>query len=257
MNKEKIFGESGSLQERTATGLILAFIVLVVGLIDNFTLTWLILGVVYIVAFKEASKLFDIQDDSLYLYALFLWIGAYFYPYGDDLFVLVGVIFASLVAYKQELPMRNILPFIYPSVGMLFILSLYNGYGMYTLFWMLVVVATTDIGAYFAGRKFGKRQFSPTSPKKTLEGVYGGIAAATFIGSLVGSSIVDFDVAFLVSFLASLSSVFGDLYESYLKRKAGVKDSGDFLPGHGGMLDRIDGYLFASVVMLISLRGLV
>jgi phosphatidate cytidylyltransferase len=73
----------------------------------------------------------------------------------------------------------------------------------------------------------------------------------------VGLSVVDADKAIIVSFATAVSAVFGDLYESYLKRKAGVKDSGTILPGHGGVLDRIDGYLFASVVMVILLRGLV
>ncbi|MEA1916650.1 MAG: phosphatidate cytidylyltransferase [Campylobacterota bacterium] len=257
MTKEKIFGETGSLKERVVTALILAFVVVCVGVINSFTLTWILLGVVYIVAFNEACKLFEIENSSLYLYALFLWIGAYFYPYGDDLFILVGVVFASVVAYKQETPIRHILPFIYPTAGVMFLLSLYVGYGMYTLFWMMLVVAFTDIGAYFVGKKFGKTPFSPTSPKKTLEGVFGGVFLATLLGAMLGSSIVDTEKAMLVSFLVSLSSVYGDLFESYLKRKAGVKDSGDFLPGHGGMLDRIDGYLFASIVMLISLRALV
>jgi phosphatidate cytidylyltransferase len=60
--------------------------------------------------------------------------------------------------------------------------------------------------------------------------------------------------AIIVSAIVSLSSVFGDLYESYLKREAGVKDSGNILPGHGGVLDRVDGYLFGAIVMLVLLR---
>jgi phosphatidate cytidylyltransferase len=62
--------------------------------------------------------------------------------------------------------------------------------------------------------------------------------------------------AILISMLTAMAAVFGDLFESYLKRQAGVKDSGNILPGHGGILDRIDGYLFGAIVMLIFLRGL-
>jgi phosphatidate cytidylyltransferase len=90
-----------------------------------------------------------------------------------------------------------------------------------------------------------------------MEGVTGGIAVATIAGMFTGLFIVDLGVAFLVSFAVSVTSIFGDLFESSLKRAADVKDSGDILPGHGGMLDRIDGYLFAGIAMLVLLRGLV
>ena len=80
---------------------------------------------------------------------------------------------------------------------------------------------------------------------------------ATIGGTFVGVTIVDIEKAVIVSFFVAASSIFGDLFESYLKRKAGVKDSGSILPGHGGVLDRIDGYLFGGVVMLVLLRGVV
>ncbi len=103
----------------------------------------------------------------------------------------------------------------------------------------------------------GKTQFCETSPNKTLEGVFGGIAVATATGMFMGLLVVDLITAFVISALVATSSIFGDLYESSLKRAADVKDSGDILPGHGGILDRIDGYLFGGIVMLVLLRGLV
>ena len=90
-----------------------------------------------------------------------------------------------------------------------------------------------------------------------MEGVVGGIAVATLSGIFLGLTFVDFWTSLVISLSVSLSSIFGDLYESSLKRAAGVKDSGDLLPGHGGILDRIDGYLFGSIIMLVLLRGLV
>ncbi len=244
-------------KERIATGVFLLGGVYLIGVIDSFFLTWLFLGFIYMLAFYEATKLFQVQNSSLYFYALLLWVVASFYPYGDDLFVIAGVVFASVVAYTQRLEWKNFAPFLYPTAGMLFILSLYQEYGMVSMLWLLIVVATTDIGAYFVGKSIGKTQFCATSPKKTLEGVVGGIVFATVGGTFVGVTIVDIEKAVIVSLFVAIASVFGDLFESYLKRKAGVKDSGTILPGHGGVLDRIDGYLFGGVLMLVLLRGIV
>ena len=244
-------------RERIITGLALVAGVLTIGFVDNFWLMWLVLGGVYLTAFKESSKLYGVEKNSLMFYAVAIWIVSAFYPYGDDLFVLAGVAYASAVAFNKNISWDDFLPFIYPTAGMLFIFTMYQEYGVMALLWLLIVVAMTDVGAYAVGKSIGKTPFCETSPNKTMEGVVGGIVVATLSGMFAGLSIVDMKVAFLISFMVAVSSIFGDLYESSLKRKAGVKDSGDILPGHGGMLDRIDGYLFGGVVMLVLLRGLV
>jgi phosphatidate cytidylyltransferase len=246
-----------SHKERIVTGVALVISVLTVGFIDNFWLMWLVLGGIYIVAFNEACKLYGIKKDKLLIYGIGIWVVSAFYSYGDDLFVLAGVAYASAVAFNKNITWRDFLPFIYPTAGMLFIFTMYQEYGVMALLWLLVVVAMTDIGAYAVGKSIGKTPFCETSPNKTMEGVVGGIVVSTLSGMFVGLSIVDIKIAFLISFMVAVSSIFGDLYESSLKRNAGVKDSGDILPGHGGMLDRIDGYLFGGVVMLVLLRGLV
>lgn len=243
--------------ERIVTGFALLAIVFIVGLIDNFFLMWLIFGMVYLLAFKEAINLFGVEKDGLLPFAAGVWLVAGVYPYGDDLFVLAGVAYASAIAFNKELPWRDFFPFIYPTAGMLFIFTMYQEYGILSLLWLLSVVALTDVGAYAIGKSIGKTPFCETSPNKTMEGVVGGIIVATFGGMFFGLPIVDLGVAFLVSFSVSVGSIFGDLFESSLKRSAGVKDSGDILPGHGGVLDRIDGYLFGGIVMLVLLRGLV
>ena len=247
----------GAHSERIKTGVALVAGVLAIGYINNFWVMWLFFGVVYLLAFKEAIKLFNVEQDNLFPYAIVLWLLSAIYPYGDDLFVLAGIAYASAIAYNPNKKWQDFLPFIYPTAGMLFMFTMYQEYGVISLLWLLIVVAMTDVGAYFVGKSIGKTPFSPTSPNKTMEGVFGGIAVATLSGMFVGLPIVDLKIAFLISLAVSVSSIFGDLFESSLKRSAGVKDSGNLLPGHGGVLDRIDGYLFGAVVMLVLLRGLV
>ena len=244
-------------RERIVTGLALLAGVLIIGFIDNFFLMWLIFGGVYLLAFKEAVLLFKVEKDNLLPYAVGLWLLAGIYPYGDDLFVLAGVAYASAVAYNKKIGWNDFLPFLYPTAGTLFMFTMYQEYGVISLLWLIVVVALTDIGAYAVGKSIGKTPFCETSPNKTMEGVVGGISVATLGGMFFGLPIVDLGVAFIISFMVAVSSIFGDLYESSLKRAADVKDSGDILPGHGGILDRIDGYLFGGIVMLVLLRGLV
>ena len=131
-------------------------------------------------------------------------------------------------------------------------------YGGWTLLFLFTLVWIVDIGAFFSGRRFGKHKLAPTiSPKKTWEGVYGGIAA-TLIWMLLVYALVDGWqlglVHYLLIGLATVSvSIVGDLFESVLKREAGVKDSGNLLPGHGGVLDRIDSLIAAGPVFLLGL----
>ncbi len=242
---------------RFLTGAVLIAVVVLIGLIDNFFIVWLFLGVVYLFSFYEAMRLFGVDNNQMYAYAAAIWLLALIYPNPDDLFFLIAVIFASLLAYTRDFDKRLFLPFLYPVASFLFLLALYADFGVSALFWLLIVVALTDIGAYFTGKMAGKRPFCETSPNKTIEGVVGGVVVATFAGFFFGSTLVDWPQALLISLGVSVASVFGDLFESYLKRQAGVKDSGDILPGHGGMLDRVDGYLFGGIVMVLLLRGLV
>ncbi len=244
-----------SLQQRIFTGIALLALVGLIGWLDNFFVMWLFLGVVYLFAFYEAMKLFGLSSPSAYFWASALWLFAYVYPNPDDLFFLVAIIFAAAIAYLHNFDKQLILPFLYPVSGILFFLILYKDFGIAAMFWLLATVALTDVGAFFVGKAIGKTKFSDTSPNKTLEGVIGGVAIATVVGTYAGLYIAPFWIALIVTFVVSVASVFGDLFESYLKREAGVKDSGDLLPGHGGILDRIDGYLFGAPMMVIALRA--
>ncbi len=252
----KIFTEN---KDRWITGLALLAVTLFVGYMDNRFLIWLYLGAFYIIGFNEAVKLFDVKQTYSYIYAIIIWCITYLYPNPDDLFFLVAIFFGAKLAYTQEHEKKKlILPFLYPTAGFLFIFMLYSEYGIKWLIWLLIVVMFTDVGAFLVGKTIGKTKFSPTSPNKTLEGVIGGVVLATIAGTIY-AFFTDLDTLFmatLISALISISSIFGDLFESYLKREAGVKDSGILLPGHGGVLDRVDGYLFGAIIMLIVLRAL-
>ncbi len=120
-----------------------------------------------------------------------------------------------------------------------------------------------DSGAYMFGRKFGKRKLCPNlSPNKTVEGLLGGfLFAITFgiVGAYVLGDFLNYYDRIAIGLIVGSMSVIGDLVESMLKRSAGVKDSGTFFPGHGGMFDRFDSLLFVfpSVYLYMLLRGLI
>ena len=117
--------------------------------------------------------------------------------------------------------------------------------GSHWVLWVFILVWGADIGAYLAGKKFGRRPLAPAlSPGKTWEGVLGGGALSCVwgAGSLAAAGLLHWLWLLVVPLLAAVS-IFGDLLESWLKRACGVKDSGAMLPGHGGVLDRIDSTL--------------
>ncbi len=123
-------------------------------------------------------------------------------------------------------------------------------YGFAALFFVLAVVWATDSGAYFAGRLIGGPKLSPViSPKKTWSGAIGGLAAAVLAGCAAARLTQDVPLTVPLIAVAIVLSVFcqaGDLFESWVKRRFGAKDSGSLIPGHGGIMDRVDGLIFAT-----------
>jgi phosphatidate cytidylyltransferase len=243
------------VKRRVITAIFILIILAIVVVVNNYYLTGFLFAVISIIGFYEAAKLFDVTLDEK-LYGM-LGVGIIF-SFINPLFAgIFGVILiSSYIAYFQK-EINLILPFLYPFLPLMLFYTLYAKYGINSVIWLIVIVALTDSFAYLAGknfaRKFIKKGFCITSPNKSWEGVIGGVVGGSIIGGIIGSFFYPFFIAFGISIVVSIVSVFGDLFESYLKRMAGVKDSGNILPGHGGILDRIDSYLFAAPVMLAML----
>ncbi len=199
------------------------------------------------------------------------------WAYGSTLFVMamavtkdalpaIGLaLFAAfiLVYYAQKMgrTRRDALwvgmgiPYVFFSALALIYLRNNDSYGFVTIIYLLVVVWGTDTGAYIAGRTIGGPKLWPrVSPNKTWAGLVGGMAAAALLGYGVAARFAfpfaPLEAAMIALVLAVIAQA-GDFFESHVKRRFGAKDSGTLIPGHGGMLDRVDGLLFAAVAWAV------
>ena len=181
---------------------------------------------------------------------------------GGNLFALFVAGIATLMFYEWTRLVRGwgaawyVSGFVYALVPALALLWIRERDGVELLVWVFIVTWATDIGAYFTGRRFGRRKLAPAiSPGKTVEGLWGGIAAAALLG---GAWVLAFDLGrplLLLGPLLAAAAQAGDLFESWMKRRAGVKDSGAWLPGHGGILDRLDGLVPVAVLTAAAQLG--
>lgn len=174
----------------------------------------------------------------------------------EVVYVTVLLLLIYTVVVKNRFTFEHaaftILAMLYLGIGFYYLIVTRDA-GIEYIVYALIVVWLTDTGAYFTGKSFGKRKLWPEiSPNKTIEGFLGGIAAAVIAACLfqLFMPVTDsYFVLIVVTIIASVTGQIGDLVESALKRHYGVKDSGNILPGHGGILDRFDSLLFVLPVL--------
>lgn len=159
---------------------------------------------------------------------------------------------------RGQWPLRALLSLVWISLPLALLATIRDRHGAEALMILFVLIVVSDSAQYFAGRAFGRHKLAPViSPKKTIEGSIGGLVAATAVAPWLGSlwlpGVPSGRMA-LAGAVVAAAGMAGDLFESWLKRRAGVKDSGHLIPGHGGILDRIDAFLFAAPVYYLFLR---
>ena len=264
------------LKLRVASGLALA--VVVIAAIVYLSTPWLaaFLLLLCLLAAREWAKLAGIVTRAGWLvYAITvsgvvaaLWVAsedsssvAVAVPFGATVFwiLALGVVLTyprSRIVLMSKSAMIAAGVVVLPGAWLALVQTAKAPQGPGLLIWLLAAAAAADIGAYFAGRRFGRRKLAPqVSPGKTWEGVIGG-AVAILAWGVVGALYFGTATPSLARWLALVAvlfvaSVTGDLFESAFKRARGVKDSGGLLPGHGGVLDRVDSVIATAPVFAV------
>lgn len=223
---------------------------------------WLVLSVAGILMIGEWAMLAggDAQRRRLAQYALSVPLaimapGLAAGPGFLALGLVVGVAFFIAAVTRSACQAGGALYVGLPVLALLVLRG--HEHGLLLTFWAMALVWACDSGAYFAGRAIGGPKLAPAiSPNKTWAGFLGGVLAATvFAFALVRLFELPVLLALATPLLAVLAQI-GDLYESHLKRRAGVKDSGHLLPGHGGIMDRLDGLVAVAPVAALLVLAL-
>lgn len=261
------------LKQRIITGILLALTALLgVLLLPSIWFTVVSMIVFISLAGWEWAKLTGYKNDnprSFFIIALlFVSVVAYQWETSHWGLIIVGVLWWAyaltlMVHYKRDQGVANqawLLPlssFLVLIPAWLSLLELHSRSPLLVIY-LIFLVAIADSGAYFAGKAMGITKLAPElSPGKTIQGFKGGLFGAGLWALLAvwffGLPFANAVIFILLSLVVAAISVAGDLYESLLKREAGEKDSGTLLPGHGGILDRIDGLLAALPVFTLGL----
>lgn len=260
------------LKQRVLTALVLAPLTLAGVMLLSLTTFSVVAALIIMLGAWEWGNLAGFEQPGIRTgFALFIGLCCFLVSGTSELFVLGIAAGWWLVAlflvksypdnavYYQGKPVRLLMGVLtlVPTWFGLVALKAYDLSGM-TILLVLFLVWAADVGAYFSGRALGKHKLAVNvSPKKTLEGLVGGLLLALLVAACVG---LYFDFSFvrgmgllLLTIVAGIASVLGDLFESLLKRERGIKDSSNLLPGHGGILDRIDSLTAAVPVFALAL----
>lgn len=266
MSEAEHTGQRSELATRSAVGLVLVAAALGALWLGGLVF-WIMLAAVSLGVFSEWAALAGVAHGPkrLLMFALSVPL-AIMGPLaaGPDFFalgLLVGAAGFALVATRRSDLAGGIIYAGLPVLALILIRD--QPRGLLFAFWTFGAVWLCDIGAYFAGRAVGGPKLAPAiSPNKTWAGLVGGmVAASCFAGALHVYQGLPWRLTVATPVIALIAQA-GDLFESWLKRRAGVKDSGTLLPGHGGLLDRLDGMIAAApvaafLVMLPQVRGLI
>lgn len=203
----------------------------------------------------------SVRAGAIYVFAV-AWVPLV-HPIQGWQIAVFGLLAMMLYGFVQDLRRGQRSAAVWGSIGALYIglaalafvmLRAVEPYGFLSIIWAVLVVIGADVGGYFAGRIIGGPKLWPAvSPKKTWAGLAGGIVLAFVLGGLFswGTTGTYFYQVCAVSVVAAVLAQGGDLAESALKRHFGVKDAGTILPGHGGVLDRLDGHMVAVLVAAV------
>lgn len=258
------------LRQRIVTALVIAPVVLATLILLPPVATWILLSALVLLGAWEWTAFpgfGSVAQRIVYFVAIVLVMFlSWRYSHSDAwlrslLYVAVAWWFIALVwvtAYPKATAWLAVVAgflILVPAWTALARLSIAHERGRALVLLLLLVVIAADVGAYFAGRQFGRVKLAPrVSPGKTWEGVFGGLAAAGLVALAASWPLEVPTGPFLALCVGvAIASVVGDLTESMFKRYAGVKDSGTFFPGHGGVLDRIDSITAAAPFFVLGL----
>ncbi len=263
--------KNSSLKKRIFSALILLPLFLLFLFKAPSFLLWMVASLVLLLSFYELSRMFSFPGKfyfSGFLFLLFFSFLFYFLNSENFFFFLFFymflIFFASFLLFLSKTP-AFLGSLFFPYIVSIFYLLLTLAPIFYFfkinlsrwyLFYFFSVIFASDTGAYFTGKFLGKHPFFPAfSPKKTWEGFLGGLFSGILVSIILAKWLNLFSLkdSLLLGIFLGISEALGDLFESALKRFCGVKDSGNLIPGHGGLLDRIDGVLFALPVYFFAL----